>query len=78
VSARPDTCATGSRPSSRHRPPIATRSTNAARLADNDESRRADIERIEQLEEQLAQKTQVVNDLKSKLGDFVSGLEAIG
>ena len=49
-----------------------------ARLADHDESRHSDIERIEELEEQLAQKTQVVNDLKSKLGDFVSGLEAIG
>jgi hypothetical protein len=48
-----------------------------SQLADHDDSRRADVERIEQLEEQLAQRTQVVNDLKTKLGDFVSGLDAV-
>ena len=48
-----------------------------ARLAEHDQSRHSDLERIERLEEQLAQRTQVVNDLKTKLGDFVSGLDAV-
>jgi hypothetical protein len=48
-----------------------------AQLADHDQSRRSDLDRIGELEEQLAQRTQVVNDLKTKLGDFVSGLDAV-
>ena len=35
-------------------------------------------EAIKRLEEQLAQRTNVVADLKTKLGDFMSGLEAVG
>jgi regulator of replication initiation timing len=49
-----------------------------ARLDADDESRRADLEQIASLEEQLEQKTQFVNDLKAKLGDVFSGLEAAG
>jgi hypothetical protein len=49
-----------------------------SQLAAHDESRQADVERIADLEQQLEQKTQFVNDLKAKLGDVFSGLEAAG
>jgi regulator of replication initiation timing len=49
-----------------------------AKLDAHDESRRQEVDLIASLEEQLAQKTQFVNDLKAKLGDVVSGLEAAG
>jgi regulator of replication initiation timing len=49
-----------------------------ARLDAHDETRRQDLEQIASLEEQVAQKTQFVNDLKAKLGDVFSGLEAAG
>jgi hypothetical protein len=48
-----------------------------ARLVDHDRSRRADLERIERLEGQLAQRARIANELKTKLGDFVSGLDAV-
>jgi hypothetical protein len=49
-----------------------------SQLAAHDETRRADVERIADLEQQLEQKTQFVNDLKTKLGDVFNGLEAAG
>ena len=49
-----------------------------ARIEAHDESRRQDLEQIASLEEQVAQKTQFVNDLRAKLGDVFSGLEAAG
>jgi hypothetical protein len=49
-----------------------------ARLASQDETRRQDLDRIAELEADLARRTQFVDDLKAKLGDVVSGLEAVG
>jgi len=49
-----------------------------ARLTSHDEARRQDLDRIAELEAELARRTQFVDDLKAKLGDVVSGLEAAG
>jgi regulator of replication initiation timing len=49
-----------------------------ARFATHDETRRQDLDRIAELEAELARRTQFVDDLRAKLGDVVSGLEAAG
>lgn len=49
-----------------------------ARFEAHDETRKQDLERIAELEAELERRTQFVDDLKAKLGDVVSGLEAAG
>jgi hypothetical protein len=49
-----------------------------ARAATHDDARAQDLERIAQLEEELEKRTKFVDDLKAKLGDVFSGLEAAG
>jgi hypothetical protein len=47
-----------------------------ARAATSDETRAQDLERIAELEAELERRTKFVDDLKAKLGDVFSGLEA--
>jgi hypothetical protein len=46
------------------------------RLATNDEARTQDLGRIAELEAELERRTKFVDDLKAKLGDVFSGLDA--
>jgi len=49
-----------------------------ARVANDGEARAQDLERIAELETELERRTKFVDDLKAKLGDVVSGLDAAG